>query len=77
MKYLTIPQASKIVGITRQGLARLVLAGVIRAERVGPLWLISEKKVEQCRAHYALHGRFKSWPRLTKKYLLKHGRKVL
>jgi excisionase family DNA binding protein len=44
---LTVTEAAQRLGLSRSTVLNQVRAGVIRAERMGPLWVISEAEVER------------------------------
>jgi len=44
-EYLTIPQAARILGISRIAVYKKVKKGQIKAERIGRIYAISQKKL--------------------------------
>lgn len=49
MKSLTVTEAAESLGVNRSTLLHQIKNGAIKASRVGPLWVITEKEVERYR----------------------------
>lgn len=50
MKSLTVTEAAASLGVARSTLLHQIKNGAIKANRVGPLWVITEREVERYRA---------------------------
>lgn len=46
MKFLNTTQAAKILGISRDGVLKLIYSGTLRAEKVGRDWMITPAAIE-------------------------------
>lgn len=50
MKSLTVTEAATSLGLARSTVLKQIKNGAIRATRVGPIFVITEKEVERYRA---------------------------
>ena len=50
MKYLTTKQAAKIVGVDNSRIRQLILAGQLKAIKIGRDWLITLKALKAVKA---------------------------
>jgi len=45
-RWYTLPEAAKILGISRQRVWMLVLEGKLRSTKVGRMWVVAEQAVQ-------------------------------
>lgn len=43
--YLTVTEAAKELGCTKEYITRLIRQGRLKAERAGPIWLVSQRSL--------------------------------
>jgi len=47
MKYLSITETAKRLGVTRQSVWSRINSGIIHADRVGNVWVVPESEAER------------------------------
>ena len=49
MKSLTVTEAAASLGVSRSTLLHQIKNGALKATKVGPIWVVTEKEVERYR----------------------------